>query len=101
MSEMIEDQESTAPAEDQDELPTGSDAMGGDAQPPHQSPTLAAIDESRRPLPEVACGACPMSTWFLAGQELQCYCRSMFLITWKTSQPGNITLCDGQQGEQI
>ena len=83
-----------------DVYPTDEDPTGGDAQPPHQSPTLLAIDESRHPAPEVACASCPTSTWFLSGTELQCYCRTMYLLTWTTSRPGQITACDGPTAMQ-
>ena len=99
MSEM-EIEKSTAPAEDQSEM-IGEYPTGGDAQPPHQSATLAAIEESRRPPPEIACVTCPMCLWFLSGTELQGYCKQMYLISWATSKPGAITLCDGPTAELL
>ncbi len=59
------------------------------------SRTLAALDESRRPKPEIACGICPNSVWFASPNELRCYCRVMFVQTWTTKQPGEIVSCDG------
>ena len=59
------------------------------------SPTLAALDKSRRPSPEVVCGTCPNSVWFASPNEVKCYCRVMFLVTWSTSEPNQITNCDG------
>src|SRR5690349_19628488 len=59
------------------------------------SRTLAQLDESRRPLPEIACGTCPHSVWFEKPTEVSCYCRVMYLITWTTAQPGEIRMCDG------
>ena len=66
---------------------------------PHISPTLDSIDPSRLPLPEVACATCPRSIWYSTAEELSCYCRIMYVITWTTRQPGRITLCDGQKQE--
>ncbi|EGQ8186719.1 conjugal transfer protein TraH [Vibrio parahaemolyticus] len=59
------------------------------------SPTLAALDESRRPSQEVVCGTCPNSVWFASPTEVKCYCRVMFLVTWSTTEPNDITQCDG------
>ncbi|TXH92647.1 MAG: hypothetical protein E6Q71_00700 [Pseudomonas sp.] len=59
------------------------------------SPTLAALETSRRPSPEVACGTCPNSVWFASPNEVKCYCRVMFLVTWSTSEQNLITHCDG------
>ena len=66
---------------------------------PHISQTLDSIDPSRLPLPEVACTTCPRSNWYATAEELSCYCRIMYVITWTTRQPGRITLCDGQKQE--
>ena len=59
------------------------------------SPTLAELEASRRPSPEVVCGTCPNSVWFASPNEVKCYCRVMFLVTWSTSEPNQITNCDG------
>ena len=45
------------------------------------SPTLAALDESRRPKAEVVCATCPNSVWFSTPSEVACYCRVMFIQT--------------------
>ena len=63
---------------------------------PQKSPTLAKVDPSRRPLPEVVCATCPSSRWFATPTDLQCYCKQMYVITWSTTKPGQITICDGQ-----
>lgn len=62
---------------------------------PPESPTLAALAASRRPHPGTVCEACPNSVWFASPAELKCYCRVMFLITWSSSEPHQITHCDG------
>ena len=61
---------------------------------PHKSPTVEQIDENHRPAPEIVCATCRSSNWFLSGPELQCYCRVMYVIVWKSSAPGTISLCD-------
>jgi hypothetical protein len=65
----------------------------GESGPP--SPTLAALDQSRRPSPEVVCATCLNSVWFASRSEVKCYCRVMFLVTWSTKEPNPITHCDG------
>ena len=67
----------------------------------YQSPTLLQLDATHHPLPEVACVHCPNSVWFttkMSKSELvKCYCRVMFLVSWSTTEPTAITLCDGPQ----
>lgn len=59
------------------------------------SPTLAALDESRRPKARTVCEGCPNSVWFSSPTEVKCYCRVMFLVTWSNKEPNQITGCDG------
>ena len=59
------------------------------------SPTLAALDESRRPKATTVCEACPNSVWFTSPVEVKCYCRVMFLVTWSNREPNQLTACDG------
>ena len=59
------------------------------------SPTLAALDENRRPSLKTVCETCPNSVWFSSPQEVKCYCRVMYLITWSTKEPNQMTHCDG------
>jgi hypothetical protein len=59
------------------------------------SPTLVALDESRRPKARTLCEVCPNSMWFSSPAEVKCYCRVMFLVTWSTKEPNQITGCDG------
>jgi hypothetical protein len=59
------------------------------------SPTLAELDESRRPKAKTVCEDCPNSVWFASPAEVKCYCRVMFLITWSSKEPNQITGCDG------
>ena len=69
-----------------------------DPEPPEEtpgSPTLDGLAESRRPKAKTACETCPNSVWFASPTEVKCYCRVMFLITWSTQSPNQITLCDG------
>ena len=66
-------------------------------QEPHSaSPTLDALDESRRPRAGTVCEHCPNSVWFASPRELKCYCRVMFLVTWSSREPSQITHCDGE-----
>lgn len=46
------------------------------------------------PKTDVACMACPMAIWQVAGASLQCYCRVLYKPTWETAKPGKITICD-------
>jgi hypothetical protein len=59
------------------------------------SPTLAALDADRRPKAGTVCESCPNSMWFSSPTEVKSYCRVMFLITWSTREPKQITGCDG------
>jgi hypothetical protein len=59
------------------------------------SPTLDALDASRRPKAATVCETCPNSVWFASPTELKCYCRVMFLVTWSSTAPHEITHCDG------
>lgn len=59
------------------------------------SPTLDALDASRRPQAATVCERCPNSVWFASPMELKCYCRVMFLVTWSSAAPNQITHCDG------
>lgn len=60
------------------------------------SPTLDALDESRRPKASTVCERCPNSVWFASPAEVKCYCRVMFLVTWSSKEPNQITNCDGE-----
>lgn len=68
-------------------------------EPAHQadsaSRTLDALDESRRPKASTVCEDCPNSVWFASPAEVKCYCRVMFLVTWSSKEPNQITNCDG------
>ena len=65
------------------------------APPTSESPTLAGLDESRRPKEKTACEECANSVWLVSPGEVKCYCRVMFLVTWTSKQPQQITACDG------
>lgn len=62
---------------------------------PPASPTLGELDASRRPKASTVCEECPNSVWFASPAEVQCYCRVMFLVTWSSKAPNQITHCDG------
>ncbi|HEX7640080.1 MAG TPA: conjugal transfer protein TraH [Burkholderiaceae bacterium] len=59
------------------------------------SPTLQQLDKSRRPKVATVCETCPNSVWFASPAEVKCYCRVMFLVSWSTHEPNQITACDG------
>lgn len=59
------------------------------------SPTLAGLGKDRRPKVKTVCEDCPNSVWFSSPVEVKCYCRVMFLITWSTKEPNQMTGCDG------
>ena len=63
------------------------------------SATLRAVEESRRPPQKTVCEDCPNAMWFASPEEVKCYCRVMFLVTWSTTEPNQITSCDGQQSD--
>src|SRR5574338_202543 len=62
---------------------------------PPASPTLGALDASRHPKASTVCEECPNSVWFASPAEVKCYCRVMFLVTWSSKAPNQITHCDG------
>lgn len=65
---------------------------------PHVSPTLealAASDPDRLPSSRVVCAGCPNAVWHSSGPELRCYCKVFFAMTWDSTEPGEITACDG------
>ena len=86
-----------------DPLPTSTTPDAGAPQPgehseaiPHPSQTLAELDETRHPKAKTVCETCPNSVWFASPAELKCYCRVMFLVTWSSKEPNQLTHCDGQ-----
>lgn len=60
------------------------------------SPTLDALDTARHPQASTVCEHCPNSVWFASPAELKCYCRVMYLVSWSSREPNQITHCDGQ-----
>ncbi len=107
----IEDElDAALAALDQDPLPTttlpdpastpeeaGAIQQEGFTQPDSTgSPTLDALEESRRPKEKTVCEHCPNSVWFASPAEVKCYCRVMFLVTWSSKEPNQITHCDGE-----
>lgn len=59
------------------------------------SPTLEALEPTRRPSQEVVCATCPNSVWFASKAEVKGYCRVMYLVTWSSKEPNEILMCDG------
>lgn len=85
---MSEGSEQEGAGEPQQELQDWSDHPS--------SPTLAELDESRRPIEKTVCENCPHAVWFASPAEVKCYCRVMFLVTWSSQEPQQLTQCDGQ-----
>ena len=63
---------------------------------PLPSQTLASLDETRHPKAVTVCEHCSNSVWFASPVELKCYCRVMYLVTWSSQEPTQITRCDGE-----
>jgi hypothetical protein len=63
------------------------------------SPTLKKLigtkDEKDLPKEEIICTRCPHGQWYRTPKEISCYCKNFFVITWKTSDKGEIIDCDG------
>jgi hypothetical protein len=59
------------------------------------SPTLQGLEPLRRPKDKTACETCRNSVWFASPLEVKCYCRVMYLVSWSTREPNQISLCDG------
>ena len=57
--------------------------------------TLSSIDPGRRPNPSTVCEVCPAGVWMAAPREVKCYCRILHMFTWKTTEPTELTRCDG------
>ena len=57
--------------------------------------TLSSIDPGRRPNPSTVCEVCPAGVWMAAPREVKCYCRILYMFTWKTTEPTELTHCDG------
>ena len=93
MSETTEIEQIDKLLADLDKTPDEPEPESVDERP--LSPTLTALDESRRPSREVVCATCPNSVWFASKTEVKCYCRVMYLVTWSTVEPNEIKLCDG------
>jgi hypothetical protein len=77
-----------------DELPAPNSGAAPDTNG-MQSPTLLALETSRRPKLKTVCETCQNSVWFTTPQEVKCYCRVMFLVTWSNKEPTQFTGCDG------
>lgn len=64
------------------------------------SHTVAGLEASRRPAPEVVCSRCPNSMWYHTSQDVNCYCKAMYVLTWTSRSPQVIQACDGQIQQQ-
>ncbi|MBB5420608.1 hypothetical protein [Paraburkholderia atlantica] len=57
--------------------------------------TLASIDPAHRPEPHTVCEVCPAAVWMATPRDLKCVCRLMHYWSWETSEPTELTQCDG------
>ena len=65
---------------------------------PTTSHVIQNAPQHLRPKKSVACMNCPLAVWMLRDQKtLECYCRTLYVVTWETSKPGNITMCDAPE----
>ena len=60
------------------------------------SPTLQNLPRHLQPKERTACDTCPNAMWFATPVEVKCYCRIMYLVTWSTKEPTQLTDCDGK-----
>lgn len=66
------------------------------AQVLYASPVVSRSEPDRRPKPATVCERCPSSLWFNSANELKCYCRRMYLVTWSRETSASPILdCDG------
>ncbi|GIU52527.1 hypothetical protein TUM4438_45490 [Shewanella sairae] len=73
------------------------EGMSADNHNPNVSPTLEALEVSRRPQGVTVCETCPNSVWQASKDKVQCYCRVMYLVTWDSNDPETLlTHCDGE-----
>lgn len=80
----------------QEALPEGQDPSPFDLTDRSSiSLVLEELDPSRRPLQRTVCEICPNSVWFSSPTEVKCYCRVLYLNSWTSKEPNQITACDG------
>jgi hypothetical protein len=77
------------------EIQTNEHQTESEDEPLYSSFTLQQLEPNRRPLARTACDSCPHAVWFSTPTELRCYCRVMFLVSWDSKKPSEITSCDG------
>jgi hypothetical protein len=64
------------------------------------SRVLDGLDKPRLLKVKTVCARCPHSVWHKTPKDLKCYCRVMYVISWSTDTPNQITACDGMFLEQ-
>ena len=72
----------------------------------HVSPTLKMLEadrESDNPRyaihePEAACTSCPIAMWYVAGEDLECFCSALHKVVWSLKSTA-IKLCDAREQE--
>ena len=61
---------------------------------PTSSYVIKNAPQHLKPTKPVACMNCPLAVWMLKGTVLECYCRTLYLVVWQTTEPGKIVMCD-------
>ena len=61
---------------------------------PTTSHVLKNVPPNLRPKEAVACMNCPLAVWMLRDKDVECYCRTLYMVVWETSKPGKIRMCD-------
>ena len=64
---------------------------------PTTSHVIQNAPQHLRPKKSVACMNCPLAVWMLRGEALECYCRTLYIVVWETSKPGQILMCDAPE----
>jgi len=96
LAAMLEALDKPDEPEQQSNLPAEQQAsVMMEANQDYISPTLSDLEQTRRPQPRTACDQCPNAVWFSTKEEVRCYCRVMFLVSWDSKKPSEITACDG------
>ena len=72
----------------------------------YESPTLKTLEadqNSAKPRysvdePDAACTSCPIAMWYVAGEDLECFCSALHQVVWSLKSAA-IKLCDAREQE--
>ncbi|MBA4751307.1 MAG: hypothetical protein H2055_03635 [Sphingopyxis sp.] len=73
----------------------------------HVSSTLKMLEADRQSdnpryaihEPEAACTSCPIAIWYLAADDLECFCPALHQAVWGSKKSSAIKLCDAREQE--